>query len=163
MHDDKLLERIDEMAETIENQLVAIPQTTSFFMQLDESTITGNDTLLMAYVRLFSKESELHEDMVFVHNLITDSRGLSIFTTVKSFLKNKIPQTNILACAIDGALSIVGRYRGFMASKKEVPNVFCTHCVIYRQHLAANLNLCLHASLNSVVCVINKIKANAKK
>ena len=37
------------------------------------------------------------------------------------------------------------------------------HCVIHRQHLAAKrLHRSLHTSLNLIICVINKIKANAK-
>ena len=66
---------IDEIADDIESQLEAILQTTSFSIQLDESTITDNNALLMAYVRFFNKKSELQEEMLFVQNVITDNRG----------------------------------------------------------------------------------------
>ena len=156
--------RIDEMAVDVESQLVAILQTTSFSIQLDESTITDNNALLMAYVRYFNENGVLQEEMLFVQNLITDTKGVSIFTAVKSDLeKNNIPLTNIVACAIDGVPSMVDRYRGFIAYlKKEAPNVFCIHCVIHRQHLAAkHLSIILHSSLNIIISAINKIKANA--
>lgn len=165
LSDTTVSRRIDEMAVDVESQLVTILQTTSFSIQLDESTITDNNALLMAYVRYFNENSVLQEEMLFVQNLITDTKGVSIFTAVKSYLeKNNIPLTNIISCATDGAPSMVGRYRGFIAYlKKEVPNVICIHCVIHRQHLASkNLSISLHSSLNIIISVINKIKANAK-
>ena len=78
-------------------------------------------------------------------------------------MKNKISLTNIVVCATVGAPSMVGGYRGYQAYvKKEVTNDFCIHCVIHRQHHAAkNYNQSHHTSLNILICVINKIKANA--
>ena len=103
-------------------------------MQLGESTIADNNDLLMSYVRYFDENNILQEEMLFAINLITDTTGLSIFTTVKSyFTKNNIPLHNIVACATDGAPAMVGRYRGFVAFlKAEVPNVSCIHCVVDR-------------------------------
>ncbi|XP_068246534.1 SCAN domain-containing protein 3-like [Palaemon carinicauda] len=55
-----------------------------------------------------------------------------------------------------------GRYKGFIAHlKKAVPEVFCIHCVIHRQHLVANkLNARLHYALTVVIQVVNHIKSN---
>ena len=80
---------------------------------------------------------------------------------VKQFCEEKnIPIGNINACATDGAPSMIGRHRGFMAHlKRAVPNVFPIHCVIHRQHLIAkHLTANLYQSLQIVITATNKIK-----
>lgn len=69
---------------------------------------------------------------------------------------------NIISCATDGAPSMIGRYRGFIAHlKNEVPHVIAIHCVIHRQHLVAkNLSPLLHTSLKIAVKAINAIKTS---
>jgi len=165
LSDTTVKRRIEAMAVNVENKLVSVLQQCSFSMQLDESTIADNNALLMSYVRYFDENNRLQEEMLFAINLITDTTGLSIFTTVKSyFTKNNIPLHNIVACATDGAPAMVGRYRGFVAFlKAEVPNVSCIHCVVHRQHLVGkNLGESLHSSLSIVIGAVNKIKSNAK-
>lgn len=68
-----------------------------------------------------------------------------------------------MACATDGAASMVGRYRGFIAHlKAAVPDVFCMHCVVHRQHLVAKkLGGRLHDSLAVVIKAVNFIKSNS--
>ncbi|XP_076358993.1 SCAN domain-containing protein 3-like [Tachypleus tridentatus] len=63
--------------------------------------------------------------------------------------ENNIPLKNIIACATDGAPSMTGRYKGFIAHlKKAVPEVFCVHYVIHRQHLVAKkMSARLHDAL----------------
>lgn len=79
--------------------------------------------------------------MLFAINLIKDTRRLSIFNTVKSYVtKNITFFLNIIACATDGVLSMVGHYYGFVAYLKEVmPNVLCIQCMLHRQHLVGNI------------------------
>lgn len=155
--------RIDEMAENVEDVLCSILRTTDFALQLDESTLPGNESLLLAYVR-FIKDERLTQELLFARQLKSDTKGESIFHVVEQFFKDKeIPLTNILACATDGAPSMTGRYRGCVAYlKKAVPNVFTIHCVIHRQHLVAkNLSDRLHKSLHTVITAVNKIKVHA--
>lgn len=68
--------------------------------------------------------------MLFIINIITDTRELSIFNTVKSYFTiNNIPLNNIIACGTDGAPSVVSRYRRFVVYLKEdVPNIFIVLC-----------------------------------
>ena len=47
--------RIDEMGTNIEDQLCEILQNTSFSLQLDETTTSDSNALLMAYVRYLSQ------------------------------------------------------------------------------------------------------------
>ena len=135
---DTVRRRIDEMAENIENTLCSILKTKKFSLQLDESTLPGNESLLLAYVRYVENE-KLNSEFLFARQLKTDTKGKSIFRVTEEFFREKeIPITNILSCATDGAPSMVGRYRGFLSYLKQaVPNVIAIHCVIHRQHLVA--------------------------
>ena len=155
--------RIDELAIDVEQQLCKDLQTTEFALQLDESTLRDNEALLMAYVR-YIHNGVSKEEMLFSKPLETDTRGETIFMVVKQFCEEKnIPIGNIIACATNGAPSMIGRHRGFIAHlKRAVPNVFSIHCVIHRQHLIAkHLSANLHQSLQIVITATNKIKKNS--
>ena len=165
LSNDTVARRIDEMASDVEIQLIHILQTTEFSLQLDESTLCDNEALLLAYVR-FTKEGATSEELLFAKSLVTDTRGESIFEVVQSFFEHhNIPLSNIIACSTDGAPSMIGCYRGFIALlKKAVPSVFSIHCVIHRQHLVAKkLSDQLNSSLQVVITAINCIKTRALK
>ncbi|XP_071771056.1 zinc finger BED domain-containing protein 5-like [Centroberyx gerrardi] len=133
--------------------------------QLDETTTSDNNALLMAYVRYKASNSqEMAEEFLFSKYLETDTKGQTIFNALYTYLQEKsIPITNILACATDGTPSMVGRYRGFTALLKEqVPHILTVHCVLHRHNLVAkSKSPPLHESLNVAVKAINKIKAHA--
>ena len=136
---------------------------TEFSLQLDESTLPGNESLLLAYVR-FIKGGSLCQELLFAPLLETDTKGESVYRAVEDYFQKKsIPLTNIISCATDGAPSMVGCPHGFLSYlKKAVSKVFALHCVIHRQHLVAkNLSEKLHESLSTVITAVNKIKANA--
>ena len=155
--------RIDEMAEDVEKQLIAHLQVKQFALQLDESTLRNNEAMLLAYVRFNSDEGS-KEEMLFARSLVTDTKGETIFNEVVTyFQENNIPLKNIIACATDGAPSMTGRYKGFIAHlKKAVPEVFCIHCVIHRQHLVAKkMSARLHDALSVVIQIVNHIKSNS--
>lgn len=120
-----------------------------FSLHVDESALTGNEALLLVYVR-FMKEGKIIQEMLFARTLIADTKSESILNTVKNYFKEKnIPLMIIMSVAIDGVPGMVGRHRGFIAFlKKEVPSIFAVHCVFHRQHLVAkNLSDRLHQSL----------------
>ncbi|XP_053891583.1 protein ZBED8-like [Malaclemys terrapin pileata] len=155
--------RIDEMAQDVEDLLREYLKTAQFSIQFDESTLPGNEDLLLAYMR-FIKEEKICQELLFAKNLQTDTKGESIFHSLEEFFKEKeIPLSNILSVATYGAPAMIGRYRDFLAYlKKAVPNVFAVHCVIHRQHLVAkNLSERLHRSLHYVIKAINKIRSNS--
>ncbi|GFY24763.1 protein ZBED8 [Trichonephila clavipes] len=144
--------RIDEMSQDVESFLCYYLQTTHFSLQLDESTLTRNESLLLAYVR-FIMDQEHHEEMLFARILTTDTKGESLFNVLKEyFIENSIPLSNI-SVATDGVLATVRRYRGFIGHlKQNVPGVLVIHCAIHRQQLVAkNLNGRLHESLQFVI------------
>ena len=47
---------IDEMAQCVENSLCDYFKTSEFSLQLDESTLPGNEALLLAYVKCVKEE-----------------------------------------------------------------------------------------------------------
>ena len=71
----------------------------------------------MAYVRYINPRTrELSEEILFSQCLETDRKGQSIFNGVKNYFELKsIALKKNFSCATDGAPSIVGRYRGFIA------------------------------------------------
>ena len=151
------------MAENVEETLSKMLMTTEFSLQLDESTLPGNESLLLAYVR-FIKGGSLCQELLFARLLETDTKGESVYRAKEDYFQKKsIPLTNIISCATDGAPSMVGRHRGLLSYlKKAFPKVLTVHCVIPRQHLVAkNLSEKLHESLSTVITAVNKIKANA--
>ena len=150
-------------ATDIEDNLCSIIRNTEFSLQLDESTLPGNESLLLGYVR-FVYDGVLHEELAMALSLNADTRGETVFEEVKTYFeKNQIPLTNVIACATDSASSMMGRYHGFMAFLKAAsPNVLTIHCVIHQQHLVAkNMSGRLNLSLNTVIKAVNKIKAHA--
>lgn len=156
--------RIDEMGGDIETSLCDQLKTTEFALQIDESTLRDNEALLMGYVRYINTNNEKCDDFLFAKPLVTDTKGSSIFHVVESFLNEKnIPLANIIACATDGAPSMIGRQRGFIAHLKAAsPGLFAIHCIIHRQHLVAkHLNPGLHTSLQIVIKAVNRIKARS--
>ena len=163
LSDNSLQQRVDKMAENVEETFSKMLMATEFSLQLDESTLLGNESLLLAYVR-FIKGGSLCQELLFARLLETDTKEESVYRAVENyFQKESIPLTNIISCATDGAPSMAGRYRVFLSYlKKAVPKVLTVHCGIHRQHLVAkNLSEKLHESLSTVITAVNKIKANA--
>ena len=106
----------------------------------------------------------MREEMLFTKELVTDTKGSSIFQVLQAYLQEKdIPMNMMIACATDGAPSMVGKYRGFLAHVKQiVPDILTIHCVLHRQNLVAkSLSERLHNSLQVVIKVVNKIKAHS--
>ncbi|XP_067417820.1 SCAN domain-containing protein 3-like [Emydura macquarii macquarii] len=163
LSDNTVQRRIDEMSHDVESFLCNYLKTNHFSLQVDESTLPGNEVLLMAYVR-FVMDQEIHQELLFAKTLTTDTKGESIFNVLKDyFMEKAIPLTNIISVAADGAPAMFGRYCGFISYlKQNVPGIFAIHCVIHRQHLVAkNLSARLHQSLQFVITAVNKIRSNA--
>ncbi|XP_072401045.1 SCAN domain-containing protein 3-like, partial [Diabrotica undecimpunctata] len=155
--------QIDGMSEDVERSLTDYLKTTQFSLQLDESTLPNNESLLLAYVR-FIKSEKICQKLLFVRTLETDTKGKSIFDVLEHYFTDKgIPLENVITVATDGAPAMVGRHRGLTAYlKKAVPNILAVHCVIHRQHLVAkNLSDRLHCSLQYVITAVNKIRSSA--
>ncbi|KFD54691.1 hypothetical protein M513_04391 [Trichuris suis] len=149
------------MGKDVEESLCNFLKSTKFSLQLDESSLPGNEAILLAYVR-FIKEEDLAQEFLFARELVMDSKGKSMFQVVEGYFKEKeILLTNVISVATDGAPSMVGCQRGFISYlKKVVPNVLAIRCVIHRQHLVAKcLSEPLRRSLQLVITAVNRIKS----
>uniref|UniRef100_A0A5S6QNT9 Uncharacterized protein n=1 Tax=Trichuris muris TaxID=70415 RepID=A0A5S6QNT9_TRIMR len=60
--------RIDEMANNVEDALCSSLRTTQFSLQIGESCLSGNEALLLAYVR-FIKDVNLVQELLFANEL----------------------------------------------------------------------------------------------
>ncbi|KFD61283.1 hypothetical protein M514_26531 [Trichuris suis] len=162
LSNDTIQRRINAMAEDVEDTLCSWLRQSEFSLQVVESTLPGNEAVLLAYVR-FIREEHFVEELLFSKELETDTRGESIFQVAQEFFSEKgIPLQNIIAVATDGAPAMVGCHRGFISHlKKIVLNVLSIHCVLHRQHLVARrLSPRLNESLQYVINAVNKIKSN---
>src|SRR5436189_3007998 len=77
------------MSSDIKNSLCSYLQNTHFSIQLDESTLPGNEALLLTYVRFVMNE-EIYEELLFAKTLKTDTKGGSIFNVLSHFFLRKI-------------------------------------------------------------------------
>ena len=94
LSNDTVQQRIHEMGDYIEAQLVQILSRTDHALQIDESTIRDNEALLMGYVQ-FVHEKETRQEMLFVITLPADTQAASLFEAVKDFYEDKgIPMKN---------------------------------------------------------------------
>ncbi|KFD49312.1 LOW QUALITY PROTEIN: hypothetical protein M513_09864 [Trichuris suis] len=138
----------------VEETLCNFLKSTKFSLQLDESSLPGNEAILLAYVR-FIKEEDLAQEFLFARELVMDSKGKSIFQVTSK--KKRFPSQNLISVATDGAPSMVGCQRGFISYlKKVVPNVLAIRCVIHRQHFVAK---CLSEPFILVITAVNRIKS----
>ncbi|KAI6648674.1 hypothetical protein LOD99_7901 [Oopsacas minuta] len=86
----------DTVASDVEKTLYSILKTTEFSLQIDESTLPGNEALLFAYVR-YILEGIMFEEMLFARPLVTDTKGESIYKVMENFFQEKeIPMNNIM-------------------------------------------------------------------
>ena len=77
---------------------------------------------------------QAQEEMIFAIGLPADTCAATLFNAVEKFYEEKeIPMQNILRCATDGAATMFGKHRGFIAlMKKKIPVLIATQCVINR-------------------------------
>ncbi|GFW02256.1 SCAN domain-containing protein 3 [Trichonephila clavipes] len=107
------------MSQDVNSLLCDYLQTARFSLQLDESTLPGNETLLLAYFR-YIMEQEHPKEMVSARTLATDTKGESLFNVLKEyFIENSIPLSNTISVATDGAPAMAGRCRGFIGHLKQ--------------------------------------------
>ena len=78
LSDNSVQRRVDKMAENVEETLSKMLMTTEFSLHLDESTLPGNESLLLAYVR-FIKGGSLCQELLFARLLETDTKGESVY------------------------------------------------------------------------------------
>ena len=76
------------MAENVEETLSKMLMTTEFSLQLDKSTLPGNESLLLGYVR-FIKGWLQCQELLFARLLETDTKGESVYRGVEDYFQKK--------------------------------------------------------------------------
>ena len=121
LNNDSIRRRIDEMSSDVESHLVEKSKTSKFSIQLDESTVSDNRAILIAYACFIDDSCELCEEMMFAKLLETDTTGLSIFEATKSwFDENEISFGNLVSGATYGAPFMFGKQNDFITHIKEL-------------------------------------------
>ena len=152
---------IDEIALDVRSQLNDILRNTNFSLTLDESTVRDNETLLLGYVR-FRHNSKFVEEMIFCMSLKPASTAQDIYAVVKKyFAESRIPMTNLISTAADGAPALMGRHNGVLKLlKNDNPRMIAVHCIIHRENLvAAVISSELDLLLKKVISVVNWVKS----
>ena len=78
LSNDTIQRRIDEMSADVEHKLCYTLRNTEFSFQLDKSTLPGNESLLLGYVR-FVHYGVLCEKLAIALSLNTDTRVETVF------------------------------------------------------------------------------------
>uniref|UniRef100_A0A5S6QL86 DUF4371 domain-containing protein n=1 Tax=Trichuris muris TaxID=70415 RepID=A0A5S6QL86_TRIMR len=84
LSNDTVQRRIYVMAKEVEDTLCSLLRNWEFSLVLDESTLPGNEAILLAYVR-FIKDEQLMQDFLCAKELKTDAEGHSIFRIVDEY------------------------------------------------------------------------------
>ena len=88
LSDNSVQRRVDKMAENVEETLSKMLMTTEFSLQLDESTLSRNESLLLAYVRFINNGSLCHE-LLFALLLERDTKRESVYRAVEDYFQKK--------------------------------------------------------------------------
>ena len=114
-------------------QLVEILSVSKHSLQIDESILSDNESLLLRYVQ-FIHNMQAQEERIFCNRFPADALATTVFDN---------------------------KHQEFIEPIKEkIPGLLATQYVINRQHLAARvLSAELHHSLHVVIKCIDKMKA----
>ena len=105
---DTVQQLIDETCSDILKQLAKILSVSKHSLQIDESTLSNNESLLLGYVR-FIHNMQAQEEMIIAISLPADTRATTVFNAVEKFSEEEeIPMQNILQCPTDGAATMLG-------------------------------------------------------
>ena len=164
LSNDTVKRRIDVMAVDCENQLIQEVRNSPYFaIQLDESTTVASEALLLVFVRyLNTNDNSLRSDLLHYVNLSTTTRGEDIFGQILDFFHHhELDFQKLVGCCSDGAASMMGVHKGFVARMKPIsPNCKFIHCFLHRQALAAKkLSPILNEVLSVCIKLVNFIKS----
>ncbi|XP_012578182.1 PREDICTED: zinc finger MYM-type protein 6 isoform X2 [Condylura cristata] len=159
--------RIDELSADIEDQLIQkVRESKWFALQIDESSEISNTTLLLCYIRFIDYEcSEVKEELLCCIEMPSQITGFEIFELINKYITSKsLNWKHCVGLCTDGAASMIGRCSGLRTKIQEVTinTVAFTHCIIHREHLAAEkMSPYLHEILLQSAQILSFIKSNA--
>lgn len=142
----------------------AIQSAPCLSLAIDESTDVTDNAQLLVYVRFFHKDKkELCEDLLGVTPLKTHTRGEDIYAAIKEMLRKKgIDMKRVASVTTDGAPGMVGKEKGAVPRMKEDnPDLIAYHCLIHQTVLCATLSEQFAEIMNTVMKLINFLRASA--
>ncbi|XP_051784716.1 protein FAM200A-like [Erpetoichthys calabaricus] len=148
------------MSNDIQLQLVERLQSSTFAIQLDESTDIAGQAQLLVYVR-YCFDNDVVEDFLFCKPVPLRTTGEDLFAMLNDFfIANKLEWSSCIGICTDGAAAMTGHKSGVVARVRTVsPNIISTHCMIHREALASkNLNESFGEVLNTCIKLVNWIK-----
>ena len=156
--------RINDMAESIKNQVVQKVRGSQFFsIQLDESTDVANLSQLLVFVR-YTTEKGIAEEFLFCKPLQTTTKAQDVMDLINDFFEDSnISWESLVGVCTDGAPAMLGCRSGFVTLvKQKNPAVESTHCLIHKEALASRtLPKNFKQHLETVIKVVNFIKGSA--
>jgi zinc finger BED domain-containing protein 5/7/8/9 len=165
LSNDTVGRRIGDIAEDIQQQLLAKLRDKLFSIQLDEATDSNKDAHLIAYVRFCDGMSAV-EELLFCKLIELKATALALFAILNDFINEaNLEWKNCVGICTDGARSMSGRFHSIQALvKQKSPQCIWTHCMIHREALASkDMSPGLDFVLKSVVAVVNYIKMRPLK
>ncbi|KAK3569596.1 hypothetical protein QTP86_002532 [Hemibagrus guttatus] len=137
-----------------------------FSIQCDGSVDSSSTAQLLVFIRMVFEDFSTREELLTLLPLMTTTRGVDIYNTVKEFfVQKKVPLEKLVAVTTDGAPAMIGRQTGFIAHCKadpDFPKFLHYHCIIHQQTLCAKVIGFGHV-MTPVVKIINNIRSKAKQ
>ena len=147
-----------EIAFTMQNDLKS---SLAFSIAFDESTDIQDYPQLIIFVRYVSSDLTIKEKLLDLVAIREITRGIDI----KNALDEALKRFHVLvSVATDGAPAMVRKrvgLIGFMNSDPNFPEFLSIHCIIHREHLAANHFRYEHV-IKTVFEIVNCIRVNGK-
>lgn len=112
-----------------------------FPLALDESTDVSHLSQLSVIARYVAGD-RLREESLAVLPIKGSTRGEDLFKSFMEFTQEKnLPMNKLLSVCTDGAPSMVGKNKGFVALLREHENrpILSFHCIVHQEALCAQL------------------------
>ena len=129
---------------------------------MDEATDVARASQLIAYIRVASN-NDIEEHFLFCQPLSTTKTGEDIFNVVDNFFtESLIDWAECRTVCTDGAPSVIGCRKGFVAHVQKVYPSVQVHCMLPREYLASlEFGETLHGVMKDVIEIVNFVKARA--
>ena len=155
--------RMDILATNVFDTLLDQLRKADFMsLAVDESTDNSDIAQLCLYVRFFDG-NVFREDLLGLIALKGQTTGEIIFQKIVDFFKdNELNLENVNMLVTDGAPSMSGRVKGLSARLAVLaPKMKSLHCLIHQSVLCARLSGELKDTMDSVMALINFIRATS--
>ncbi|XP_033848211.3 protein FAM200C-like [Acipenser ruthenus] len=176
---DKIIQKIEDMplsARTVhdralvmarqieEMQINDISSSSYFSLSLDESTDVSNVAQLSIVGRYVTGDT-VREESLAVLPMKDTTRGEDVLKSLMDFAtEKKLPLNKLISVCTDGAPSMLGKHKGFIAllCEQEKRPILNFHCIVHQEALCAqSCGEELREVMSLVVRIVNFIVARA--